>query len=171
MLTIFSVFCLLKIQVNCKMAYNIPDNFDESAFVEDVGRHCELYDISHNLYSNNEHHRSIFHQIGAVHRIDGIWIIFYFQVTRINFHNLKEDGIDKWSARVLSAIDNISLLYFSEEAAAKEWKSILDKYVRLSKCMNQSCSGAPGIDVLSQEENEFIQRLDFLRGHINRRKR
>ena len=53
----------------------------------------------------------------------------------------------------------------------KQWKYIRDKYVWLSKRLNQSCSGVPGIDVLSYEENDFLQKLDFLRGHINRRKR
>ncbi len=37
------------------MVYLIPDDFHESAFIEDMGRHTELFDISHHLYSNNEH--------------------------------------------------------------------------------------------------------------------
>ncbi len=56
------------------MAYNLPDTFDETAFVEDVGWHPELFDIAHNLYSNNEHRRSVFCQVGIVHGIDGMWI-------------------------------------------------------------------------------------------------
>ncbi len=35
----------------------------------------------------------------------------------------------------------------------------------------QAKSGAPGVDILNREENEFVSRMDFLCGHINRRKR
>ena len=54
------------------MAVVLPENFDESAFTNDVGNHSELYDISHTLYSNNEHRHSIFYQIGVLHGIDGM---------------------------------------------------------------------------------------------------
>ncbi len=56
------------------MAYVLPENWDESAFVEDVSCHSELFDISHECYSNNEHRRSIFWQIGIVHGVDGQYI-------------------------------------------------------------------------------------------------
>ena len=60
---------------------------------------------------------------------------------------------------------------FAEETAAKEWKLIHDRYIHLNKKVNQAKSGAPGIDMLTREENEFMQTMGFLQGHINRRKR
>ena len=43
--------------------------------------------------------------------------------------------------------------------------------MRLSKRLNQTKSGAPGVEVLSWEENETVPCMEFLQGHINRRKR
>ncbi len=58
------------------MAHSLPEEFDESAFVDSVGSHTELYDISHNLYLHNEHWRSVFCLIGAQHGIDGMKILY-----------------------------------------------------------------------------------------------
>ncbi len=54
------------------MAYILPENWDESAFIEDMGQHPELYDIGYDCYSNNKHRRSIFRQIGTTHGVDGM---------------------------------------------------------------------------------------------------
>ncbi len=37
------------------MAANLLEAWDESAFVDDVSRYPELFDISNEMYSNNEH--------------------------------------------------------------------------------------------------------------------
>ena len=42
------------------MAYLLPENWDKSAFIEDVSNHPELYDINEDRYSNNEHRHSVF---------------------------------------------------------------------------------------------------------------
>ena len=40
-------------------------------FIDAVSRRAELFDISHDLYSNNEHRRFCFHQIGLSFNVDG----------------------------------------------------------------------------------------------------
>ena len=55
------------------MAMNLPESFDESAFIDDIGQHPELFDISHSMYSNNENCRSVFRQIGTGHGINGVY--------------------------------------------------------------------------------------------------
>ena len=42
------------------MSYSLPQNWDESTFMDDVSNHPELYDINEERYSNNEHRHSIF---------------------------------------------------------------------------------------------------------------
>ena len=43
--------------------------------------------------------------------------------------------------------------------------------MRLTKKVNQSHSGAPGVDIISREDSDFMCRMSFLQNHINRRKR
>ncbi len=59
------------------MALILPDKFDEGAFIDDIERYVEIFDISHNLYSNSEHRQSIFCQVGVVHGIDGMQKFYY----------------------------------------------------------------------------------------------
>ncbi len=54
------------------MASNLPLQWDEGVFVDDVSRHPELYDISHELYSNNKNWCYIFRQLGVTHSVEGI---------------------------------------------------------------------------------------------------
>ncbi len=54
------------------MASNLPPQWDEGIFVDDVSRHPELYDISHELYSINENQHYIFRQLGVTHSVEGI---------------------------------------------------------------------------------------------------
>ncbi len=62
------------------------------------------------------------------------------------------------------------LCLVAEDTAAREWKLLCDKYVHLNKHLNQSCSGAPGIEILSCEDADFVKCMSFLQQHINRRK-
>ena len=53
------------------MASNLPESWDEGEFIDEVSRRPELYDISHDLYSNNEHQCYCFRQISVIFNIDG----------------------------------------------------------------------------------------------------
>ncbi len=53
------------------MAANLPEAWDESAFVDNVSRHPELFNISNEMYSNNEHRCYVFCQIGVTYNVDG----------------------------------------------------------------------------------------------------
>ncbi len=53
------------------MAHFLPQTWNEATFVEDISNHPELYDINEERYSNNEHHHSVFWQIGVLHNVDG----------------------------------------------------------------------------------------------------
>ncbi len=50
---------------------NLPDSWDEAEFFDEVSRWPELYDISQDLYSNNEHRLCCFRQIGVTFSVDG----------------------------------------------------------------------------------------------------
>ncbi len=52
------------------MASNLPESWDEGEFIDEVSRRPELYDISHDLYSNNEHWSYCFRQISVIFNID-----------------------------------------------------------------------------------------------------
>ncbi len=52
-----------------------------------------------------------------------------------------------------------------------KWKSIHDRFVRLNKKQNQVHSGAPGIDIVTWDETDFVNSMAFLQGHINRQRR
>ena len=53
------------------MASNLPESWDEAEFIDMVSKRAELFDISHDLYSNNEHRRFCFWQIGLSFNVDG----------------------------------------------------------------------------------------------------
>ena len=53
------------------MASNLPESWDEAEFIDEVSRQPELYDISQDLYSNNEHRWYCFRQIGVNFGVDG----------------------------------------------------------------------------------------------------
>ncbi len=61
------------------MVSNLLETWDKAEFIEEVSRRLELFDISNDLYSNNEHQQYIFRQIGVTHNVDSkldMWMIF-----------------------------------------------------------------------------------------------
>ena len=67
------------------MASSTADAWDEGAFIDDISRHPELFNISNELYSNNEHRRYIFRQIGVTFNIDGEKIFLFLRcISRLN---------------------------------------------------------------------------------------
>ncbi len=76
------------------MAYSLPENWDESAFLEDVSNYPELYDINEDRYSNNEHRCSVFQQIGVLCNINGGYRIVL--LNRIHQRQLLRNRICKY---------------------------------------------------------------------------
>ena len=61
-----------------KMAYQLPQTWDESEFISSVGANPSLYDISYPMYSNNESRRAICRTIGTQYGISDEYRMFCF---------------------------------------------------------------------------------------------